>query len=101
MSVQKFLDLSTGHIPPGDLIRLAEINRTYIPIRLTSHEYGWSIWLPDQAEIDGVLDLLEDQCKMTSALRKIFDYAYKHGCWMVNFDCDAEQIDELDYFDHI
>ena len=99
MSIQKFLDLSTGHLPPGDLNRMGDIDRTYIPIRLTSHEYGWSIWLPDQEEIDGILDLLEDQCEMTPALRNIFNYAYKYGCWMVNFDQDAERIDELEYFE--
>ena len=44
MSIQKFLDLSTGHLPAEDR-NLLETIADKLPVRVARHAYGWIVWL--------------------------------------------------------
>ena len=100
MSVEKFLDLSTGHLPVKDRERLeALINRT-LPFRVFTHEYGWNVWLNgDDEQFERNIEALTEVYGLTGALGDVLRHAQAEGCWMVNFDRDAERIDSLAYWD--
>lgn len=106
MSIQKFLDLSTGHLPVKDRERLEELINRDLPFRMFSHEYGWNVWLggdgrsaDTQKQFDQNIEALEEVYGLTEALGHVLRHALQHDCWMVNFDRDAERIDGLAYWD--
>lgn len=86
MAIIKCLDLSTGHVPEN----FAKIK---IPFRRVSHTYGWILFL---STLDDEKD--EKQLANHKFLSEIYKYAKKHDCNIVNFDADAESIDELEKF---
>jgi len=100
MSIEKFLDISTGHLPVKDRERLeALINRT-LPFRVFSHDYGWNVWLPgDDERLEHDIEALTEVYGLTGALGDVLRHAQAEGCWMVNFDRDAERVTGLNYFD--
>ena len=98
MSIRKFLDLSTGHLPKEDRL-LIDLHRPNLPFRVVNNEYGWSMWLMEPDVMDDVIEELENKFKLTDALGHVLRYAIKYDCAMVNFDRDAERIDGLGYFE--
>jgi hypothetical protein len=96
--IHNFLDLSNGHLPQGDF---DSINMIDGPLTIRNFEYGFSIWMPsnDRKYINEILTEVEEDYKISTAFRKIMLYALENDCWLINFDADAEQIDNLDYYD--
>ena len=100
MSIQKFLDLSTGHLPVSDRERLNLLASRDLPFRVFDHKYGWNIWLNGEGkQFDQNIKALEEVYGFTDALGHVLRYAKHHDCWMVNFDRDAERIEGLAYWD--
>ena len=100
MSIQKFLDLSTGHLPVTDRIRLDQLASRDLPFRVFGHKYGWNIWLNGEGQqFNQNIEALEEVYGFTSALGFVLRYARHHKCDMINFDQDAERIDGLAYWD--
>ena len=100
MSIQNFLDLSTGHLPVSDRLRLDQLASRDLPFRVFGHQYGWNIWLCGEGkQFDQNIEALEEVYGFTDALGHVLRYARQHECDMVNFDRDAEQIDSLGYFE--
>ena len=100
MSIQKFLDLSTGHLPTEDRERLDQLAAKDLPFRVFGNEYGWNIWLCGEGEqFEQNIEALTDVYGFTGALGTILRRAKELDCWMVNLDRDAEQLDDLAYWD--
>ena len=100
MSIQKFLDLSTGHLPVSDRERLDQLKNRDLPFRVFSHEYGWNIWLNGSgAQFNMNIVSLSEVYGFSNALGNILRHAFVLGCWMINLDRDAERIDGLAYWD--
>lgn len=100
MSIKKFLDLSTGHLPANDRVSLEMDDESdSLPFRTAICEYGFSIWLQDKDAMDKTIEVLENKLDYTDALGHVIRYAMRHDCGMINFDRDAERIEELEYFD--
>ena len=96
--IQKFLDLSTGHLPQKEFERLSNFNDSALTV--FNHEHGLIIWLPDKENWNEIKQNFEQDYNWSpDNLDKIMQHAYKHNCWLINFDQDAEQIDELEYYD--
>ena len=100
MSIQKFLDLSTGHLPVTDRERLNLLASRNLPFRVFGHEYGWNVWLCGEGkQFDQNIEALEEAYGFTDALGRVLRCAKHYECDMVNFDRDAERIDGLAYWD--
>jgi len=100
MSIEKFLDISTGHLPVKDRERLGALTNRTLPFRVFTHEYGWNVWLNgDDERLEHNIEALEEVYGLTDALGHVLRYAKHHECWMVNFDRDAERIEGLAYWD--
>jgi len=89
MSVLKYLDLSTAHLPAGErtALQAGELLDNDWP-RVITHEYGWSVNVPS----DPVAYDFSDQAP---ALAQIIAHARAQDCAWVNLDRDADTIDAL------
>jgi len=85
--VQLYLDLSTGHVSYEDWLKMKEWNG---PIRVRHHRYGLIMWVSDDRE---------EFNDLPETIRQIAIYAKANGCWLINFDQDAQIINGLDYYD--
>ena len=85
--VQLYLDLSTGHVSHEDWLKMKEWNG---PIRVRHHRYGLIMWVSDDRE---------EFNDLPETIRQIAIYAKANGCWLINFDQDAQIINGLDYYD--
>jgi hypothetical protein len=100
MSIQKFLDLSTGHLPVSDRERLNLLASRDLPFRVFGHNYGWNIWLNGEGkQFEQNIEALTEVYGLTGALGAILRRAKELDCLMVNLDRDAEQIYGLAYWD--
>jgi hypothetical protein len=89
MSVLKYLDLSTAHLPEGErtALQAGELLDNDWP-RVITHEYGWWVNVPS----DPVAYDFSDQAP---ALAQIIKHARELDCEWVNIDRDADTIDAL------
>ena len=87
--VELYLDLSTGHVSYEDWLKLQEWNEDS-PIRVRHHRYGLIMWiLIDRKYYD----------ELPESVKLVAIYAKANGCWLINFDQDAQIINGLDYYD--
>lgn len=103
--VYHFLDCSTAHITAGDSGRLEDLCRSSRIVddlsfpRVISHEYGHIIFMPGEREsLDDQVLVLKER-GFSPAVGNILNYAFEHGCWLINLDCDGEKIDGLETHD--
>lgn len=90
-AIKKVLDLSSLHVTPREMDLM---NDRLCVIRCVEHRYGAVVFLPDEVS-EGSLDDWRDVPNLLAAVR----LALKHGCAMINFDCDAQVIAELPTFE--
>lgn len=85
--VEKYLDISTGHISKDTADWLDTDPRGII--MHPKGEYGWFVYaMQEELDDDVPLDLV-----------KVLVYAKSIGCVWVILDADGELIDELETFD--
>jgi hypothetical protein len=97
--IQKFLDLSTAHLPQKEFEQLSEFDDESA-LTVIGHKHGLIIWLPDKDTWDEIRQNFEQTYGWNpDNLDKIIQHAYAGDCWLINFDRDASQIDELEYYD--
>lgn len=99
MSIEKFLDASTGHITYEDSLKLLDDHEAF-PSRVIPHQFGWWINVPDWAEwseLEVVLSLYRKG--YSQGMLNLLKYAAVNGCWWVNLDCDAYAVEGLDVFE--
>jgi hypothetical protein len=76
--IVKALDLSTSHVPLP--------KPSFGDIRYVKHEYGWVLFVGGEPEVP-------------EWLQKIWDFAKKNGCVLLNFDRDASESPDFDTFE--
>jgi hypothetical protein len=99
MGVEKFLDVSTGHITHEDSQYLS-IGYDNFPARVIPHEYGWWINVPEKKlwEEESKADCMRKQ-GYSEGLISVLMFARNNDCWWVNLDCDGEYVDGLEIFE--
>ena len=92
MTVLQTLDLSTAHITNNDMELFGYFDDPRIehnfPLRVSSHTYGWMVFLPDAGNRPSS-DALQN-AGLSTVFCAVIDRAYTLGCQFVNFDRDAE-----------
>ncbi|MBA4757614.1 MULTISPECIES: hypothetical protein [Sphingomonadales] len=78
-----FLDCSTAHLSPD---ARSYVDRT--DVIASSTPYGWSVWASEEPGED-----------VPDDLAAIMAHARSLGAEYINFDRDADEIDELPVFD--
>lgn len=91
--IHNFLDISTAGLTQSDTDLLNKIacDRDNNGPRVIAHEYGW--WVNVSTDL---FHETMDECRVLGFSKSFLDtyaYAHRHGCWWINFDQDAEQID--------
>lgn len=81
MAINKYLDISTGHLTDETLRNLAH----HV---ISEYDYGCFIFVPDE---------IDDECPPD--LIAVIEYAKKEGCTIIRFDRDGDEIDALPIFD--
>ncbi len=101
MGTEFYLDLSTGHMTEKDrnlvdYYETEDVSPLIIP-RIVCHEYGCFMFLSE--------DVFEEHCEdlkeldFSDTFITVLKHAVKNGCYLINFDRDAETIDKLPVFD--
>lgn len=87
--IRNFLTLSTGHVTKATSEMLDNTKLENWPVfgGIIS-TVGWFMYAHEETEQENPADLLV-----------VFEYARKHNCPYVMFDCDADVIDELPFYD--
>jgi hypothetical protein len=99
-AIHNFLDCSTGHLVKEDVNKLDALKDSDIhPCRVTNHLYGWYVWMPGNDAFEEAVEEWQNQYGFSSAFGNVLRYAQSKDCWLINFDRDAEQVDELEYFE--
>lgn len=105
MAIQRALDLSTAHLTPRDMSLMTDACDLYeedevgrFPVRITSHQYGWVLFLPDDENKPENMAFRDKG--FSENLICVLEYAYKHKCMFINFDQDADAIPGLPVDDH-
>lgn len=83
MAVKKMLDLWMGHCPGPDI--------DFGDVRYANHEHGWVVFVNPA--------MLEHARSFPDWLRPIMKKAIELDCILINFDTDAEQLEEFEVFD--
>lgn len=86
--IRKILDISTGHVckETSELLNAGGGEHTWaIPF-----EYGWFVDVPEY-------DCGREQ--RPADINTVMDYARKHDCEWIKFDCDGELLSDLPKFD--
>lgn len=102
MNIQKFLDISTGHMQRHDdelLTFEVDTPASSFPLRVIGHDYGYWVRVPLGGEdvlISHVNDLLE--LGFSDDFINLLKAAAKEGCWWINFDCDADTVENFPLF---
>lgn len=88
--IQKYLDLSTGHVSAATAEWLDMNARKLISYKIQlKGEYGWLIFaLSEEFDVEVPEDLL-----------KVINYAKAKKCTWIMFDRDGATIDKLPYFE--
>lgn len=90
-TVSRFLDLSTSHIPDDQWV-----DPDFGEMRSSEHEYGFTVYLSHAVDYEA-----GETADVPDWFRPIWDLAIKNECSMVNFDRDAQVVDDLPTFsDH-
>lgn len=89
MAIQKYLDISTAHVP-------FNFDKIKIPFRRVKHEYGWILYVTDELDENDVNSLINDG---NGFIIEIWKFAKSNDCNLVNLDADAEVVDELQQFE--
>jgi hypothetical protein len=89
LEIRNFLTLSTGHVSEATA-KILDNNKLedWPCFGGTVSTVGWFIYAHDENPGDIPADLFA-----------VFEYARKHNCPYVLFDCDADTIEELPTFD--
>ena len=89
MTVLKYLDLSTAHLPGNErtALQAGDLLDNDWP-RVITHTYGWWVNVPSDAEVYDFAD-------QAPALAAIIDHARCLDCTWVNLDADADTIGAL------
>lgn len=97
LPVYTYLDLSSAHTRTGELETLLELTAGAQGPRTIAHHYGAWVNVPGHDDADDSLDEIREQCpEIVNCLR----YARALGCWWINFDADAAEVEALARFDH-
>lgn len=93
--IRKFLDISTAHLSVETREWLSGFDWSRDGPTGGATAYGWLIHASDQREtlVGGKMEPFPND------LWHVFEYARTVECDYVNFDCDAEIIDELPTFE--
>ncbi|MEJ7894202.1 MAG: hypothetical protein WKF94_16355 [Solirubrobacteraceae bacterium] len=93
MTVLKYLDLSSAHLPENERSALlaGDLLDNDWP-RVINHTYGWWVNVPSDAEVYDFAD-------QAPALAQIIDHARCLDCTWVNIDSDAAPIDALTVYE--
>ncbi|CAB4892370.1 unannotated protein [freshwater metagenome] len=94
MTVCRYLDTTTGHLPEGEATALRE--STIEHIVADAYEYGWWVWVPPARVVDG--DEREELRAEAPCLLNLIDYARAQGCDYLRLDADGAAIDGLPTF---
>lgn len=95
MAIVNCLDLSTGHLAPGDP-GLLESGQPF-PVRITSHEHGWIVHLPDRPSLPDEQAFLA--AGLSPAFYGVLRHAYAHDCFLINFDCAGDPVEGLELYE--
>lgn len=94
MSVCRYLDTSTGHLPEQEATALRESTIDHVCV--DAYEYGWWIWVPPAEVVDS--DEVEELRAQAPRLLDLIDYARAQGCEHLRLDADGAAIDGLPTF---
>lgn len=98
--IQNMMVLSTGHFSKETLQWLTDIDWTCEGPAGGDIPYGWFLYAHDDnmtyKRIDGKLTAIE----FPPDLWACFEYARKHHCHYIRFDCDLETVDDLPSYEH-
>lgn len=99
MGVEKYLDVSTGHITYKDSQILIAQHRNF-PTRVIPHQYGWWINIPEMKiwEENQVAAKMQTQ-EYSKDFTNLLLFALENECWWLNLDCDGSYIEELNCFE--
>lgn len=95
MRILKVLEASTGNVSEQTARFLDYLDADTgiepdLPITYVKGGYGWWVRVnPDRA----------DQSKVPADLLGVISFAHQHGCEWVMFDCDADPIEGLPFYD--
>jgi hypothetical protein len=92
MSVCRYLDTTTAHLPETEAQALRE--STIDHVCADAYEYGWWIWVPSTPYREDDDELTELR-QVAPCLLNLMDHARKHGCAYVRLDADADPVDGL------
>ena len=99
MGIENFLDASTGHITYEDNLKLLNDHLAF-PTRVIPHEFGWWINVPDLAEWNEHILIQDlDEQGYSQGFLNLLKYAAMNGCWWINLDCDAYEVEGIDVFE--
>ena len=85
MAVERYLDLSTGHVTRKTMTRIEENDPDY-PI-ITNYPHGAILWVPEEIEHSLPFDLLT-----------VLMYAKGRDCRLVRLDADGDKHTDLTYY---
>jgi len=93
MTIEKVLELSTGHLPEEAWDVLPGMDWP----RMLLDEFGGFFWAPPLTDDLDAMGYLPP--KYPAELMRVLRYARSKGCRWVNFDRDADRIPDLPYWE--
>ncbi len=90
--VYRYLDCSTTHITEETMRLLDRGQESGLRIAVAPYEYGVFVTVPDDAESQQEGDMPKD-------LVEVLKFARQRGCYVVRFDSDGCDYDELPRFE--
>jgi hypothetical protein len=98
MAIEKYLDISTGHITYEDSQTLLWKHESF-PTRVIAHEYGWWICVYDKkTQKESVYPGMRKQ-GYSEAFIDMMRMAADANCSWINLDSDGDYLEGLETFD--
>lgn len=94
MAIYNFMDISTGHLTPGDVELLDDET---LPFAIVKYEYGWIVSTSEMMSAD-LVDEATERLSASGFSREFIELARTsgaRGCWLLRFDADADLEEDL------
>lgn len=91
--VYKYLDCSTTHITEETMRLLDRGEESGLQLTVAPYKYGAFVTVPDD------IDDAERVRAMPKDLLEVLTFAHRRGCYVVRFDSDGDDYDELPRFE--
>jgi hypothetical protein len=98
MLIRRIVDISTANITQEDSEVLTVLAVGNAAVHDTG--YGFIVWVPsEQVDLEDHIHTYRETEGLSESFCEALRFAFRNGCEFVNFDCDAEIIEELEKHD--